>query len=162
MVTIREFIEKDIENKIKWVNNPENNKYLHYELPLEFEKTKNWFKNKNNKSRYDAVIEYNDVAVGLIGILNINNGIGEYYILLGENFYTKKGIAKKASQLIIEYGKNILKLNKIIGYTELKNESMRKLFLSLDFKEKEILKEYWMNRGEKVDVYIYEYEFNIN
>ena len=159
MITIREFLEKDIDNKIKWVNDPENNKYLHYELPLELEKTKRWFKTKNNKNRYDAVIEYDAVAIGLIGILNINDKVGEYYILMGEKKFKNKGIAKVASQLIIEYGNRILKLNRLIGYTEINNQNMKNLFFSLNFKEKRILKEYAINRGRKVDVYFYEYTY---
>ena len=37
-VTIRKFEEKDIANKIKWINDERNNRFLHYDLPLEYEK----------------------------------------------------------------------------------------------------------------------------
>ena len=33
-VTIRKFEEKDIANKIKWINDERNNRFLHYDLPL--------------------------------------------------------------------------------------------------------------------------------
>ena len=59
-VTIRKFEEKDIANKIKWINDERNNRFLHYDLPLEYEKTLDWYnRNKGRSDRFDAVIEYN-------------------------------------------------------------------------------------------------------
>ena len=43
-VKIRRFTFDDIPLKIEWINNPENNKFLHYDLPLEYEITVAWFK----------------------------------------------------------------------------------------------------------------------
>ena len=34
-VNIRPFTENDILNKVRWINDCENNKFLHYELPLD-------------------------------------------------------------------------------------------------------------------------------
>ncbi len=64
-ISIRKFNENDIHNKIKWINDSKNNKYLHYDLPLEYDKTLKWFeKNCDNKNRFDAVIEFNNIPVG--------------------------------------------------------------------------------------------------
>ena len=41
-VTIRRFERADIPRKAAWINNPENNRYLHYDLPLEIGKTERW------------------------------------------------------------------------------------------------------------------------
>lgn len=157
IIKIREFNENDIENKVRWVNDKENNIFLHYDLPLEIEKTRVWFKNKNNANRYDAVIEYNGISVGLIGLVGINEGEGEYYVLVGDNSFKEKGVAKEASKLLIEYAKNKLKLKKILGYTEVKNERMKNLFLKLGFKEKLLIKNSIKNRGKFVDRYLFEY-----
>ena len=57
-VSIRKFEEADIPNKVKWINDPRNNVFLHYSLPLEEEKTRIWFeKNRHRIDRYDAIIE---------------------------------------------------------------------------------------------------------
>lgn len=57
-INIRKFSIEDIPNKVEWINNPKNNKYLHYNLPLEVQKTINWFKNNEKRTdRFDAVIE---------------------------------------------------------------------------------------------------------
>ena len=41
IVRIRKFERKDIPKKVEWINNPQNNKFLHYDIPLEVEKTQN-------------------------------------------------------------------------------------------------------------------------
>ena len=72
-ISIRKFEAKDVENKVKWINDPLNNTYLHYDLPLEIQKTLLWFeKNKERTDRYDAVIEVNGEPKGLIGLLEID------------------------------------------------------------------------------------------
>lgn len=159
MISIRKFKESDIENKVKWINDDENNKYLHYELPLDVEKTRNWFKNKNDSKRYDAVIEYEGIPVGLIGLLDIKDGKAEYYVILGDKRFKKRGIAIEATKLILEYGKNVLKLNSVIGYTETGNENMRSLFLKSGFEEVELIKNSAKNRDRIVDRYFFKYKF---
>ena len=37
-ISIRKFESKDIPKKVEWINNSENNKYLHYDIPLKIEK----------------------------------------------------------------------------------------------------------------------------
>lgn len=159
MISIRKFKESDIENKVKWINDDENNQYLHYELPLDVEKTRNWFKNKNDSKRYDAVIEYEGIPVGLIGLLDIKDGKAEYYVILGDKRFKKRGIAIEATKLILEYGKNVLKLNSVIGYTETGNENMRSLFLKSGFEEVELIKNSAKNRDRIVDRYFFKYKF---
>ena len=62
-VTIRKFEFDDIPNKVKWINNPLVNRYLHYDLPLEIKKTEEWFiANQNRSDRFDAVIYYYNVT----------------------------------------------------------------------------------------------------
>ena len=33
-ISIRKFEGKDIPKKVEWINNSENNKYLHYDIPF--------------------------------------------------------------------------------------------------------------------------------
>ena len=157
-VSIRKFEEKDIKNKIRWINDVNNNKFLHYNLPLEYEKTLEWFKkNKDREDRYDAVIEYEGIPVGIIGLLNIDrlNRKAEYYITMGEIDYKGKGIAFIASQKILEYAFKELGLNKIYLYTEVDNIIAQKLFNKLGMIKEGILKEDLIINNQKKDRYIY-------
>ena len=142
-VTIRKFGFDDIRRKISWVNNPENNQFLHYDLPLEYEKTCAWFeKNKNRTDRYDAVIEADGKAVGLIGLLSIDskNRKAEHYVSMGETSCKGRGIASKASKLLLEYAFLELKLEKVYLFTETGNKAAQKLFERVGFKKEGILK----------------------
>ncbi|MCI5839025.1 MAG: pyridoxal-phosphate dependent enzyme [Peptoniphilaceae bacterium] len=135
-LTIRKFGFDDIEKKIEWINNPENNTYLHYDLPLEYDKTVKWFKeNKDNKNRFDFVIEVDEKPVGLIGILSIDyqRKNGEYYICMGEVAYKKRGIAKKASNLLLNFAFNKIGLENIYLYTEVSNIPALKSFKKIGF-----------------------------
>ena len=83
-IRLRPLAEKDLELKVNWINDPDVNKYLHYELPLRIDKTRAWFqKTKDDESRYDFIIETKDKkAIGLIGFIGINytHKTTEFYI----------------------------------------------------------------------------------
>ena len=157
-ILLRKFGKNDIPNKLKWINDPLNNKYLHYDLPLEAEKTEIWFeKNKDRTDRYDAVIEMDKTAVGLIGLLNIDfkNSKAEYYICLGEQTVKGKGIAKIASLMLLKYAFQDLMLNKVYLYTEKENISAQALFEKIGFSKEGFLKEDLIHNGRKVDRFYY-------
>lgn len=153
-VTIREFSFEDIALKVNWINNPENNQFLHYDLPLEYEKTCIWFeKNRGRTDRYDAVIQVNGTPVGLIGLLSIDrkNQKAEYYVSMGETRFKGHGVASKASELLLEYAFRDLKLEKVYLYTETGNKVAQKLFERVGFKKEGILKHDLLSRGRFVD-----------
>lgn len=155
-VTLRKFEERDIKNKVRWINDSMNNQYLHYELPLEEEKTKQWYgKIKNRTDRYDAVIECDGKAVGVIGLLEIKNGQAEYYVTLGETEYKGKGIAKSATFLLLDYAFTILKLRMVYLYTETANRGAQRLFEKCGFIKRGIEKKSAVNRGKYVDRFQY-------
>ena len=136
-VILRDFEETDIPKKVEWINNPANNQYLHYDLPLEIDKTIFWFRNKDNSRRIDCVIEYNGIPVGLIGLLQIDqlNQKAEYYITIGETDFKHKGIATKATKAILEYAFVNLKLHKVYLTVDAKNENAIRLYEKAGFKQ---------------------------
>ena len=157
-IALRRFDAKDIANKVKWINDSQNNAYLHYELPLEVEKTRAWFeKNKDRNDRFDAVIEADNTPVGLIGLLGIDlkNSKAEYYICIGEQWAKGQGIAKEASKELLKYAFDNLKLNKVYLYTEKENILAQKLFEKLGFSKEGLLKEDLIYNGRKVDRFFY-------
>lgn len=123
-LSLRKFQFEDIPLKIEWINNSANNEYLHYDLPLEYEKTCKWFESINDKTdRIDWVIEYEGRPVGLIGILNIDlkNLKGEDYVVIGDASIKGKGIAVRAGILNMAYAFNVVGLNKLYGYVDVGN-----------------------------------------
>lgn len=155
-VTIRRFEEKDIPNKVKWINDNRNNQFLHYDIPLSLEKTHWWYlKNQTLTNRYDAVIEYNGIPVGVIGLVNIYEGKAEYYVTLGEAEYKGRGIAKKASDILLKYAFNELELDEVYLYTEIDNVVAQHLFEKCGFHNQGIEYASAFNRGKEVDRYHY-------
>lgn len=114
-VVLRDLTIDDVPLKVRWINDPGNNRYLHYDIPLSVEKTRNWFENKDDSRRYDCVIEYDSIPVGLIGLLAIDrdNKKAEYYISMGEDGYKQKGIATAATEMILRFAFSELGLHKI-------------------------------------------------
>lgn len=157
-MAIRKFEERDIKNKIRWINDNRNNQYLHYNLPLEYDKTLAWFKRIRHRiDRYDAIIEANGKPVGIIGLINIdnNNGKAEYYITIGEDEYKGKGIATKASKLLLDYAFIKLNLIKVYLFTEIGNIEAQKLFERLGFKKEGNLKNDIKRGDQYINRYVY-------
>ena len=157
-ISIRKFTEHDIADKVRWINDPRNNRYLHYDLPLEEEKTLRWFyANKDRTDRYDAVIELNGAPVGVIGLLGIDrkNGKAEYYITLGEEKAAGKGVATTASQQLLCFAFEELGLNRVYLYTERENFRAQRLFERVGFRREGLLRQDLFSRGRYVDRYAY-------
>ena len=158
IVTIRKFERRDIPKKVEWINNPENNQFLHYDIPIEIEKTQRWFENNLGRmDRYDAVIEADGVPCGTIGLLNIDrkNSKAEYYIAMGETYLKGKGVSTQASRLILEYGFRELGLNRIYLFTETENIPAQKLFEKVGFIKEGCIREDIVSHGRFVDRYAY-------
>lgn len=152
-VRIRQFELNDIDNKIEWINNPENNRYLHYDLPLEKEKTINWFLNKDNSTRDDYTILYDDTPVGVIGLLNIdfNNLKAEYYITLGSIEHKRKGISSQATEILLKIAFEDMNLNKVYLNVDAENKSACTFYEKNNFICEGYFKEDIKHRGRLVD-----------
>ena len=158
-IIVRKFEKKDIPKKIEWINNPLNNRYLHYELPLEYKKTCQWYeKNKDKENRYDAIIEKNGEPVGLIGLLKIDyaNKQAEYYITLGEQHAKGAGIAYQASKIVLKKAFEEYDLKKVYLYTEIDNISAQRLFFKIGFNLKKRLDNEFDYCGKSISRYYYE------
>ena len=152
-VSVRPFTKDDIENKIKWINDPLNNAYLHYDIPLVYDKTLEWFNRKNNDTRFDGVIEYGGVAVGLIGLLSIDksNGKAEFYISMGEDSYKRKGIASQATMLILDYAFYELNLHKVYLNVDEDNVAACRLYEKVGFVCEGVFVDDMIHRGKFIN-----------
>ena len=157
-ISIRKFERKDIPKKVEWINNPENNQFLHYDLPLEIEKTEQWFDNNTGRTdRYDAVIECDGVSCGTIGLLHIDrkNSKAEYYVAMGEVSLKGRGVSTEASKLILHYAFKELELNRVYLFTETDNMAAQRLFEKVGFVKEGCIREDIISHGRFVDRFVY-------
>lgn len=166
-LVLRKFECEDIPKKIEWINNDANNKFLHYDLPLEYEKTYQWFlRNKDRNDRFDGVVEYLGEPVGLIGLLEIDlkNLKAEKYTVIGNTSKKSEGLGTRASLLILAYAFECLKLNKVVTYIEVGNEPSLKMNFKFGAHVEGYLRHDLMRKGEPLDRYVlgtYREEFHI-
>lgn len=134
-VILRQFEEADVPKKVEWINDSENNQFLHYDLPLRVDSTVEWYRNKDNARRLDCVIEYKGVPVGLIGLLQIDreNLKAEYYVTIGEKKYKQMGIATKATKAILDYAFSQMGLHKVYLTVDAKNDGAIHLYEKAGF-----------------------------
>lgn len=160
-VSLKKFEFSDVPLKVKWINDNNNNKYLHYDLPLEVKKTEEWYlKNQSNDSRFDATIMVDDYPVGIIGLINIDykKFEAEYYITIGESAYKGKNIATKASRLLLRYAFDEIKLSKVYLTTEVGNIPMQKLARKMSMIKEGQIAKYSMRDGNLYDVFYFSVE----
>lgn len=104
-----------------------------------------WFKQLEYKNNYYIRgIKYNNVEIGVVGLKNIENSIGEYWGYIGEKEYWGKKIGEKMLEYIEAYSKKI-NLEKIYlkvlknnsrannlyrkkGFTLIKNENIFEIY----------------------------------
>lgn len=90
-------------------------------------------------------------------MLNTDNvkGSAEFYIALGESEVRGKGIATRASELLIEYAKNQMGLKALYLYTEVENYRAQMLFERIGFQRKRLIENEFEYRGRSVSRYFY-------
>jgi RimJ/RimL family protein N-acetyltransferase len=137
-VKIRPLEEKDAYTSVKWRNIPEiwalTGSAPNRVITIEDELT--WVRRVTNDSSKRFAIMADDTYVGNTYLTNIEDSICEYHIFIGDKNYWGKGIARKASELIIDFAKDILHLKAINLEVNKDNGAAVHLYKSLGFKEK--------------------------
>lgn len=152
-ILIRNFEENDIETKIEWINNSKNNAFLHYDIPLNYKDTLNWYKTKDKSKRIDCIIEYDSIPVGLIGLLQIDriNMKAELYIAIGNEDYKRRGIAFKSINLVLKYGFSELNLNKVYLNVDAENTAACRLYEKLGLKQEGFFVQDLLHNNKLID-----------
>lgn len=144
-IQLRKIIAEDIPLKVQWINDSNNNEFLHYKLPLTVESQMDWYKYvKDRNDRWDATVLYNGKPVGCFGLLHIDyvNRTAEDYSLIGDTDVKGKGIGTKAGILNLCHAFYDLNLNKVWGTIEVgNNASLRR----------------WRKMGGVVEGYLHDY-----
>ena len=137
-VTIRPLIEEDAYTSVKWRNDPKVFKYTGntYKHEIKIENELEWIRKVIAKANdYRCAILVDEVYVGNIYLTDIQDGKAHYHIFIGNKNYWGKGVAKKASLLILDYAVKNFKLKEIYLRVRKENTRAYNLYLRLGFKD---------------------------
>lgn len=130
---------------VNWMNNPKVIRFIESGGNYNVKKLKSFLSYTEKKPKYfwAIVVKKGDIHIGNIKIdpINFKHLNGEYGILIGNSKFWGFGYAKEASNLVIKYCFDNLKLKKItLGVNE-KNKKAINLYKNLGFVEEGRLKE---------------------
>ncbi len=146
---------------INWLNNSEVCKYnSHARFPYTYSKALSFLESLEKNSN-DIVLamrwKKNDCHLGNVSLQNINwiNRSGEIAIIIGNKDYWNNGVGTEAYRLLIEYGFNVLNLNRISSGQTITNEGMIKVCEKSGMKKEGLLRDALYKNGEYIDVVVY-------
>lgn len=144
-----------------WLNDPEVTKYnshgdIYYTKAMAIEYIKS-VTDKETIKVFAIVLKENDTHIGNISLQQIEDKTksAEFAILIGESERYSKGIGFEASKVILDYGFNELKLQRIYCGTNTNNLPMQKLALKLGMKQEGIKKDAMLKNSQFVDIIEY-------
>lgn len=135
-VTIRPLQEQDAYTSVKWRNDPEVFKYTGntYDHIITVQSELDWIRKViANHNDYRCAILVDGEYVGNIYLTDIDGETAEYHIFLGNKNFWGKGVAKKASCLLLDHAFKTLNLKCIHLRVRKENNAAVKLYESLGF-----------------------------
>ena len=156
IVSIRPLKESDAFISYKWRNDPEVFKYTGrtYDKEIDSKCEVEWLREVIKRTtEYRCAILADNVYVGNIYLTDITQKSATYHIFIGEKDYWGKGVAKKASLIILEYAFNVLGLELVNLSVKTKNESARRLYERLGFLEQSLEGD-WIHMSLSHDTYM--------
>ena len=135
-VSIRPLQESDALVSYKWRNDPEVFKYTGnvYNNIITLETELAWIRRViQNENEYRCAILVDDEYVGNIYLTDITRTTAAYHIFIGNKDFWGKGVARTASELILEYAFDVLKLEYVYLRVKRENERALLLYKSLGF-----------------------------
>ena len=140
-VRIRPLKEQDAYTSVKWRNDPEVFKFTGniYNHEITIDNELEWIRKVTaNPTDYRCAILVDEVYVGNIYLTDIKEGTAHFHIFIGDKSYWGKGVAKRASLLILEYAFNVLNIKEVLLRVRNVNTSAYNLYLRLGFKDVKI------------------------
>lgn len=157
-VYIRPLEKEDLPFRIKWLNDPEIRSTLMIEYPISLAGTMRWFENSvldDSRRNFSIISRDNDKVIGMTGLLQINriHDRAQFYMTIGEKDHWGRRIPDETIPMILDYGFNELKLNKIFLYTLSNNARARKVYERNGFRLEGILRQHHFCLGKYQDLH---------
>ena len=151
--------EKDMEQRAKWINDPEIQNTLMYDIPTSGDKTRAWFRKvvlDSSRREFSIFTFDGDKYIGFCGILNIEAPVmnGEHHCVIGEKAYQSGGYGTEAYRLLINYGFKELGLNKIYGYQLTHNFASHRVAEKLGWTVEGVLRQHFFAHGKRYDAHL--------
>lgn len=155
-VRLRGFEASDVENKVRWVNDPETRATLNYAYPLSRLGTLEWARKLVGRDDHiEMVIEdlSDGRAIGFAGLKDIDwrSRKAEMYMTIGEADYRGKGYGTEVRRIHLRYAFEELGLHRIYLYNWINNGAARRVNEKMGFKLEGILRADVFSHGEYRD-----------
>lgn len=155
-IVLRPFNRTDIENRIRWFNDPDIRKTLIISEQFELKKTINWFeKLQADDGRSEFVIETpQKAAIGVAGLAGIDSThrTAEIYLVIGQKDFWGKGVMLEAECLLINWAFNSLGLEKIWAVARPENIASLITMKKIGFHTEGTLREEKIVDGRRIDI----------
>jgi UDP-4-amino-4,6-dideoxy-N-acetyl-beta-L-altrosamine N-acetyltransferase len=158
-VTLRPMRREDGEEIVRWRNASDVHAQMFAADPPTMEGHMRWFdslQKRDDRVEFVIVEIHSGRPVGTIGLSDIDrvNRRAEYGILIGEADARGKGLAREASQLILQYAFETLRLHRVYLQVFQENEPAIRLYRGLDFAQEGILRQHVWKDGKYRDVVV--------
>lgn len=159
-VYLRLLEKKDLEKRVKWINDPDISDTLAFDFPAGLDKTNAWFQNvimDSSRINFSMVDKASEELIGMAGFLGIDrkNRNAEFYITIGEKEFWGQGIADEVTKLLLEYAFVELGLEKIYLHTFAYNKRAAKVYERNGFKQEGLFRKHSFKQGELRDIIYY-------
>lgn len=156
-VGLRAIESEDAENIVSWRNLEDVSSEMFSLRGPTMDEHQKWFRcYKENLNRHEFMIIVLDTgeAIGTVGLSDINpfHRKAEYGILIGAQSQRGKGYAREATELILNYAFNTLRLQKVSLRVFSDNYKAIRLYESAGFQKEGLLRSEFLKDGSFRDV----------
>jgi UDP-4-amino-4,6-dideoxy-N-acetyl-beta-L-altrosamine N-acetyltransferase len=156
-VTLRPLSDADAELVVRWRALPEVHAQLFAQQPPSLQSHREWFlRYAGSRDREEFVILLDARPVGTVGLSNIDHAHGraEYGILIGEPDARRRGVARRASRLILEHAFLSLGLGRVYLSAFADNLAAIRLYERVGFRREGSLRAHVRKAGVLRDVIV--------
>lgn len=154
LVSLRPVRLSDAPRYVKWFSDVQVTRNLRQQR-VTLQKERKWIKmlSKSKASVVFAIDTAEGIHIGSIGLHHIDdlNHTGEYGIIIGDKRCWGRGYGRAASELILNYGFERLKLNRIWLSVYEFNERGKRLYRKLGFRKEGVQRQYVRRNGRYHD-----------
>jgi UDP-4-amino-4,6-dideoxy-N-acetyl-beta-L-altrosamine N-acetyltransferase len=154
-VRLRPLSADDGADIVRWRNEADVAGQMFSLPPASAEEHRRWFERMQARGdRQEFVIVAGERAVGTIGLSDIDRGHrrAQYGIVIGEADARGRGIARRASELILDHAFGDLRLNRVYLSVYADNAPALRLYRRLGFVEEGLLRQHAVRDGVARDV----------